>query len=114
MTCDSAHRHLPGELDAYVDLLKRGDGGRAFLRIMRGFELTREKRDLYVGVLGSDAHPVRVVWGDRDPALKLATHGQAARRAAGVTDIARVPGKHFLQEDQSPAIADHVARIAGT
>ena len=25
----------PAELDAYVALLKRGDGGRAFLRIMR-------------------------------------------------------------------------------
>ena len=28
------------ELDAYVDLLKREDGGRAFLKIMRGFERT--------------------------------------------------------------------------
>jgi hypothetical protein len=25
---------------AYVDLLKREDGGRAFLKIMRGFERT--------------------------------------------------------------------------
>ena len=35
------------EVDAYVDLLKRGDGGRAFLRIMRGFERTPEKARLY-------------------------------------------------------------------
>jgi haloalkane dehalogenase len=32
------------EVGAYYDLLKREDGGRAFLRIMRGFELTEEKQ----------------------------------------------------------------------
>lgn len=29
------------ELDAYLVLLRRTDNGRAFLKIMRGFELTR-------------------------------------------------------------------------
>lgn len=102
------------ELNAYVDLLKLGDGGAAFLKIMRGFELTSEKRDLYMGVLGSEAYPVQVVWGDRDPALKVDKQGEAARRAAGVDRIERLPGKHFLQEDQAPAIADLVARLATT
>ena len=99
------------ELDAYVDLLRRGDGGSAFLKIMRGFELTRTKRDLYVGTLSSGAFPVQVVWGDRDPALKVETHGEAARRACGLDQITRLPGKHFLQEDQAPAVADAVARF---
>jgi len=85
------------ELDAYVDLLKREDGGRAFLRIMRGFERTAVKRDLYRAVLASDRYPVQVVWGTRDPALKVDIHGEAARRAAGVDTIHRLPGKHFLQ-----------------
>lgn len=58
----------PAELDAYVDLLRRGDGGRASLRIMRGFEHTPAKRRLYEGVLADD-HPVRVLWGADDPAL---------------------------------------------
>jgi haloalkane dehalogenase len=102
------------ELDAYLDLLRRGDGGAAFLKVMRGFELTRGKRDLYVGVLRSGAFPVQIIWGDRDPALTLARHGQAARRAAGVPDIIRLPGKHFLQEDQAPALADHIAHFAAT
>ncbi len=31
------------ELDAYLVLLRRTDNGRAFLKIMRGFELTRAK-----------------------------------------------------------------------
>ena len=99
------------ELDAYVDLLKREDGGRAFLKIMRGFERTAVKRDLYRSVLASDRYPVQVVWGTRDPALKVDTHGEAARRAAGVDTIHRLPGKHFLQEDRAPAIADLVAAI---
>ncbi len=99
------------ELDAYVDLLKREDGGRAFLKIMRGFERTTVKRDLYRSVLGSDRYPVQVVWGARDPALKVDLHGEPARRAAGVATIHRLAGKHFLQEDQAPAIADLVAGI---
>jgi haloalkane dehalogenase len=97
------------ELDAYVDLLKREDGGAAFLKIMRGFELTRAKRDLYVDVLGRGPFPIQVIWGERDPALKITRHGEAIRRAAGVPDIIRLPGKHFLQEDQAPAIAEHIA-----
>ena len=97
------------DLDAYVDLLKRGDGGAAFLKIMRGFELTRAKRDLYVGLLGSGAFPIQAVWGEADPALKIGLQGEQVRRAAGLEQLHRLPGKHFLQEDQAPAIADLVA-----
>ena len=100
------------EVDAYVDLLRIGDGGRAFLKIMRGFERTRAKRDLYLRVLGDGRYPVQVVWGANDPALKLAAEGEAARRAAGADKIHTVPAKHFLQEDQAPAVAEHIARIA--
>jgi haloalkane dehalogenase len=101
------------ELDAYVDLLRAGDGGRAFLQIMRGFERTPEKRRLYAGVLRDARYPRQIVWGADDPALKLATEGEAAKRAAGVDEIHALPAKHFLQEDQAPAIAARVAAIAG-
>jgi haloalkane dehalogenase len=101
------------ELDAYVDLLREGDGGRAFLQIMRGFERTPEKRRLYAGVLRDARYPRQIVWGADDPALKLATEGEAAKRAAGVDEIHSLPAKHFLQEDQAPAIAARVAAIAG-
>jgi len=100
------------ELDAYVDLLREGDGGRAFLRIMRGFERTTEKRSLYERVLADQRYPKQVVWGEDDPALKLEREGEAARRAAGLDEIHTVPAKHFLQEDQAPAVAAHVAAIA--
>jgi len=100
------------ELDAYVDLLRESDGGRAFLRIMRGFERTAEKQRLYEGVLRDGRYPVQIVWGANDPALKLSVHGEQARRAAGLEHIHTVPAKHFLQEDQAPAIAQHVAELA--
>jgi haloalkane dehalogenase len=102
----------PEEIDAYVDLLKREDGGHAFLRIMRGFERTPEKRVLYVGAAGDERYPRQVVWGADDPALKLAVHGEQARRAAGVGEIVALPGKHFLPEDQAPALAERVAALA--
>ncbi|MDQ6776269.1 MAG: alpha/beta fold hydrolase, partial [Actinomycetota bacterium] len=100
------------ELDAYVDLLRATDGGRAFLQIMRSFERTPEKRELYRSVLRDRAYPVQIVWGANDPALTLSEHGEVARRAAGLKQIRTVPAKHFLQEDQAPAIAEHISRLA--
>lgn len=100
------------EIDAYVDLLKREDSGRAFLRIMRGFERTAAKQQLYESVLGSGRFPIRVLWGAQDPALPLATKGEQARRAAGVDRVHTVDAKHFLQEDQPAAVAEHVAALA--
>jgi len=101
-----------GELDAYVDLLRMGDCGRAFLTIMRGFERTPQKAQLYEGVLADGRYPVQIVWGSRDPALKIAVHGEQARAAAGLTQIHTVAAKHLLQEDQAPAIARHVGELA--
>jgi hypothetical protein len=53
-----------------------------------------------------------VVWGADDPALKLSVQGEQARRAAGMETVHTVPAKHFLQEDQAPAIAERVAALA--
>ena len=102
------------EIEAYVDLLKREDGGRAFLRIMRGFERTPEKQALYRAAVHAVSYPVQIVWGAEDPALKLAVHGEAARRAAGLAEIHALPAKHFLQEDQAPAVAARIADLAET
>jgi pimeloyl-ACP methyl ester carboxylesterase len=100
----------PPELDAYVDLLRLSDGGRAFLKIMRGFERTAEKQALYRSVLADGRHPVAFLWGADDPALTAAVAGDIARRAAGLDRLETVPAKHLLQEDQAPAVA---AQIAG-
>jgi haloalkane dehalogenase len=102
----------PAELDAYVDLLKMGDGGRAFLKIMQGFQRTAEKQALYRSVLADERYPVAVLWGANDPALKASGAGDIARRAAGLDRLETVPAKHFLQEDQAPAVAEHIVRNA--
>lgn len=100
------------ELDAWVDLLKGADGGRAFLRIMRGFARTPAKQEIYRRVVADERYPRQVVWGALDPALKLATHGETARRLAGADTIHELPAKHFLQEDQAPAVAELIAQLA--
>jgi pimeloyl-ACP methyl ester carboxylesterase len=50
-----------------------------------------------------------VIWGAADPALKLATFGEAARRITGVDAVHQLPAKHFLQEDQAEPLADLIA-----
>lgn len=99
------------EVYAYVDLLKRVDRGRAFLRIMRGFERTPEKSDLYREALRGVTRR-QIVWGRDDPALKLAVHGEQAREAAALETIHELPGKHFVQEEQPVPVAERVADLA--
>jgi pimeloyl-ACP methyl ester carboxylesterase len=99
------------EIDAHVELLKREDGGAAFLKIMRGFELTADKSRLYRGTVAEVPYPVQIVWGARDPALKLAVYGEQARALAGAAPLHTLPAKHFLQEDHAPAIADRIAAL---
>jgi pimeloyl-ACP methyl ester carboxylesterase len=99
------------EIYAYQALLERVDGGRAFLRIMRSFELTEEKRDFLWSGLADRRYPARIVWGKRDPALgaqQLAIAGSVL----GVDEPVLVDAKHFLPEDQAPAIANVVADVA--
>src|SRR4029079_16368814 len=59
------------ELSAYYDLLVREDEGRAFLKIMRSFELTPQKEQLFRDGAADVRWPVPIVWGERDPALKV-------------------------------------------
>ena len=101
---------VAAEIDAYTALLKREDGGRAFLRIMRGFKLTDAKqRFLYAG-LAERRWPAQVVWGREDPALGE-TRRLAVEKALGI-DVLFLPARHFLQEDQAPAVGEAVAALA--
>lgn len=103
----------PAEIAAHVELLKRGDGGAAFLKIMRGFERTPAKGELYRRVLADGPCPVGILWGADDPSLTPSREGEHIRVAAGLPDVPTVPGRHFLPEEQPAAIADHVVTLAG-
>jgi pimeloyl-ACP methyl ester carboxylesterase len=101
----------PAELDAYYYLLMGPDKGRAFLRIMRGFELTAEKEAFYRQGLAALECPRQVVWGELDPALNEEER-LAVQEALGVESPTLLPAKHFLQEDQAPAVAGAIASLA--
>ena len=98
------------ELYAYRELLTRLDRGRAFLRIMRGFELTEAKQRFLQEGLARRDYPARIVWGDRDPTLGT-DRLRAAQRVLGVDDPVLLPAKHFLQEDQPTAVAYAIADL---
>jgi pimeloyl-ACP methyl ester carboxylesterase len=100
------------EVDAHFALLHRDGGGRSFRKIVRGFELTDEKERFYLEGLGDVGWPATILWADRDPAL-----GDDRRRAveqALAIEAKVIPAKHFLQEDQAPAVADAIAQVAGS
>jgi pimeloyl-ACP methyl ester carboxylesterase len=98
----------PAELDAYLTLMKANDGGRAFLQVMRSTPTTPAKQAQYRAVVGRPDLPVQVIWAADDPALPLLTYGRQALAAAGLDTMTVLPGKHFPQEDQSPALAQHI------
>jgi len=99
------------EIDVHHALLKRGDRGRAFLKIMRGFELGEAKERFFFDGLAGHPYPAQVVWGERDTML-AENRREAVMRALGVEDATLLPAKHFLQEDQGPAVADAIASLA--
>ena len=101
------------EVYAHHALLRREDGGRAFLRIMRGFELTAEKERFFFEGLADRPYPAQVVWGERDRMLGEARRREVMR-ALAVDRATLLPAKHFLQEDQAPAVADAVAKLGAS
>lgn len=106
-------RSVPGpELACWLPLLFGDDGGRAFLKIMRGFELTAAKQQRYRDAVGRGRYPVQIIWGARDTMLPWRRYGIQAQRAAGVQDPILLPAKHFLQEDHPAEIAAAVHRLA--
>jgi pimeloyl-ACP methyl ester carboxylesterase len=99
------------EVDTHHALLKRVDHGRAFLKIMRGFELSEAKEQFFFGGLAERPYPAQVVWGERDTMLGARRRAEV-QRALGVEHPTLLPAKHFLQEDQAPAVAAAVATLA--
>lgn len=100
---------IPGEeIKAYVDLLKREDNGKAFLKIMRNFPKTEEDRDLCYRAVKQVPYPVQAIWGKDDPALKYERYGEEIKTVAGLKEIHLLPSKHFLQEEVYNEIAELV------
>jgi pimeloyl-ACP methyl ester carboxylesterase len=101
----------PEEVDAYRVLALGDDDGAGYLAIMR--RVRDDPRDYRHVVRPADgAYPVQVVWGVHDPILKLRTHGLRMLASTGLPALHALPGRHYLQEDRAPEIAELVARHA--
>jgi haloalkane dehalogenase len=101
------------DIDAYLQLLKQQDGGRALLKIMRGFELTPQKQRFFEeGLAARPSYPTQVVWGQHDRMLGFDRRA-AVEAALGSGPALLLPARHFLQEDQSHALAQAIAGLAG-
>lgn len=98
------------EVDAHIALLHHDGGDRSFRQIVRGFERTAEKERFYVEGLGAAGWPAQVIWASDDPALGE-DRRRAVEEALGV-EATILPAKHFLQEDQAPALATAIAALA--
>lgn len=96
------------EINAYVDLLKRKDNGKAFLKIMRNFDYSPEFKELCYKAVQNVPYPVQAVWGANDPALTIDTFGKEIQQVAGLKEIHALQSKHFLQEEVWLAIADKI------
>ncbi len=96
------------ETAAYIHLLKRDDGGKAFLKIMRSFEQTEEFTERCNSAWKNPAYPVQLVWGDKDPFLTYEEHGKPFEEARPGIPVTKVEAKHFLQEERYEVIAAKV------
>ena len=101
------------ELDAWRVLALGPDGGAGYLRIMRNLRPSHESAG-FAAVVDSrrTPYPVSVMWGALDPILSLRRQGMSVLRATGLASMTVVAGKHYLQEDNAPAVAELVAATA--
>lgn len=100
------------EINAYVDLLKMEDDGKAFLKIMRNFNDSPEYRDLCQKAIKDVPYPVQAIWGADDPALTLKEYGTEIKEAADLKEFTELPSKHFLQEEVWEEITTKITELA--
>ncbi|UJH91767.1 alpha/beta hydrolase [Antarcticibacterium sp. 1MA-6-2] len=112
MGVNNAHQIPAEEQKAYVDLLKKEDNGKAFLKIMRNFPGTNEDRELCYRAVKQVSYPIQAIWGADDPALKYEHYGEEIKEIAGIKEVSLLPSKHFLQEEVYNEIAELVDRQA--
>lgn len=90
-------------VDAYIWLLKHKDGRGPFLDIMAGFDLRAEhERFLVEGTRQLDFLR-QLVWGENDPGLSR-REAEYISRALDIDRQHWLRARHFLQEDQAPAL----------
>jgi len=98
---------------AWRDLALGDNDGATYLEIMRHVREGHEAGRWQAIVDARTApYPVQIVWGGHDPMLSLKRYGWKMLQASGLPAMTIVPGRHFLQEDQAPAVAALIAAHA--
>lgn len=100
------------EIFAYVDLLKRVDGGNAFLKVMRNFECSEKFRELCLKAVQDTTYPVQAIWGVEDPGLTFEHYGKEIHAAASLQHVYKLKARHYLQEEKWQDIAEFIANLA--
>ena len=100
------------DIKAYVDLLKREDKGKAFLKIMRNFTDTSEFRNICIKAVKKVPYPVQAIWGKDDPALTYDKYGKEISIIADLEEMTLLPSRHFLQEEVPEEIAEKIINLA--
>lgn len=111
MGVENSTRISKSEINAYVDLLKREDGGKAFLKIMRNYDHSPEFRQLCYKAVQHVPYPVQVVWGAEDPGLKFERYATEILKVTGLKEAFKLPARHFLQEEEWEAVANKIAAL---
>lgn len=96
------------EIYAYVDLIKRADRGKAFLKIMRNFDNTCDFKELCMQAVQHTAYPIQAIWGADDPWLTFDRFGTEIMEAAGLSTVHKLQARHLLQEEKWLEIADRI------
>jgi len=103
------------EIRVYGKLLAKGDGGRAFRKIMASFETTIEFEERILPPLKDRKFPAQIIWGKHDSELSVMSFGLDVKNALNLkTEIHQVEGKHFLQENCAEEIAERIALLVET
>jgi len=100
------------EIKAYVDLLKRGDNGKAFLKIMRNFNQTEKFQALVLKALKNVDYPIQTLWGEDDPALDYKSYSKEIEKYTDSQETHLLSSRHFLQEEVYEEIAEKIATFA--
>lgn len=103
------------EIYAYIDLLKREDGGKAFLKVMRNFEKSEAYAAQCRRAVQNVPYPVQCIWGMKDPGLRFERYGKEVEELASLSQaqLHQLNAMHLLQEEQYEIIAERIALIAG-
>lgn len=100
------------EIKAYVNLLKREDNGKAFLKIMRNFCDTPKFRNTCIKAVKNTPYLVQAIWGKDDPALTYDKYGEEINIIADLKEMTLLPSRHFLQEEVWEEIAEKIVELA--